>query len=61
MKSPGLPQGLQKGFSELDFTRDDIIQALKELDPYSAGPDGEIPARILTSCKNELALPLTIL
>ena len=60
MKSPGLPQGLQKGFSELDFTRDDIIQALKELDPYSAGPDGEIPARILTSCKNELALPLTI-
>ncbi|KAL5256118.1 hypothetical protein ACHWQZ_G011358 [Mnemiopsis leidyi] len=58
MRSPGLPQGLQKGFSELDFTRDDIIQALKELDPYSAGPDDEIPARILSSCKNELALPL---
>ena len=60
MRSPGLPQGLQKGFSELDFTRDDIIQALKELDPYSAGPDDEIPARILSSCKNELALPLTM-
>ena len=60
MQSPGLPQGLDRGFSELDFTRDDVIEALTELDPYSAGPDEDIPARILTSCKDQLALPLTL-
>ena len=37
-----------------------MIEALKELDPYSAAPDGDIPARILSSCKNELAVPLCI-
>ena len=37
-----------------------MIEALTELDPYSAGPDEDIPARILTSCKDQLALPLTL-
>ncbi|XP_063676111.1 uncharacterized protein LOC134812558 [Bolinopsis microptera] len=61
MKSQGLPQGLDSGFNELSFTRKDIIEALGELDPYSAAPDGEIPARILTACKEQLADPLTLL
>ena len=61
MKSQGLPQGLKSGFNELSFTRQDIIEALGELDPYSAAPDGEIPARILTACKEQLADPLTLL
>ena len=58
LESKGLPQGLAKGFSHFSFTEDDIVEALNELDPYSAAPDGEIPARVLTSCKAELAQPL---
>ena len=49
------------GFNEISFTREDIIEALGELDPYSAAPDGDIPARILTACKQQLADPLTLL
>ncbi len=49
------------GFKEIRFTREDIIEALGELDPYSAAPDGDIPARILTACKQQLADPLTLL
>ena len=61
MRSQGLPQDLKSGFNELSFTRQDIIEALGELDPYSAAPDGESPARILTACKEQLADPLTLL
>ena len=32
---------------DLEFTEEDIIKAIKELDPYSATPDGDIPASIL--------------
>jgi hypothetical protein len=50
--------------TELDtfnLTEEDIIKALKELDPYSATPDGDIPARILVSCKEQLAVPLKLM
>ena len=60
MSSPGLPQGLAKGFSNCQIIRDDIIDALKELDPYAAAPEEDIPARLLTSCKEQLADPLTL-
>ena len=60
LRAKGLPQGLGSGFNDISFTREDIIEALGELDPYSAAPDGEIPARILTACKQQLADPLTI-
>ena len=60
LKAQGLPQGRSSGFDDISFTRDDIIEALGELDPYSAAPDGEIPARILTACKQQLADPLTL-
>ena len=29
-----------------------------ELDPYSVGPDGDILAKILTACNQQLAIPL---
>ena len=61
LQSPGIPQGLDSVFNDLSFTRLDIIEALGDLDPYSAAPDGEIPARVLTSCKETLADPLTLL
>ena len=61
LQSPGIPQGLGSVFNDLSFTRMDIIEALGELDPYSAAPDDEIPARVLTSCKEMLADPLTLL
>eukprot|EP00116_Pleurobrachia_bachei_P001864 sb/3462126/ len=33
---------------DITFTTEDIKKALAELDPYSAGPDGDIPAKILS-------------
>ena len=47
--------------SNIDFNISDIVEAISELDPYSATPDGDIPARILCSCKNTLAVPLWLL
>jgi hypothetical protein len=46
---------------DVSFSEEDIIEALKELNPYSATPDGDIPARILTSCKEGIATPLMLL
>ena len=43
------------------LTQDDIIKAIKELDPYSSTPDGDIPAKVLTACKENLSLPLLLL
>ena len=60
LNTQGLPQGRSCGFNEISFSRDDIVEALGELDPYSAAPDGEIPARILTACKQQLADPLDL-
>jgi hypothetical protein len=46
---------------ELLFTETDIVAAIKELDPYSSTSDDDIPARILGACKENLAVPLTLL
>eukprot|EP00116_Pleurobrachia_bachei_P001755 sb/3462017/ len=46
---------------DFDFSPEDIKTALAELDPSSAGPDGDIPAKILTSCRNTLCVPLFLL
>ena len=61
LKSEGLPQGLGKSFLDFEFSKDDIVSALKELDPYSACPEDDVPAKVLTCCKDELAVPLFIL
>ena len=46
---------------DFTFTVEDIKGALSELDPASAGPDGDIPAKILSACKSTLAVPLFLL
>ena len=46
---------------DFDFSPEDIKAALAELDPSSAGPDGDIPAKILTACRNTLCVPLFLL
>ena len=46
---------------DLEFSVSDIVDAISELDPYAATPDGDIPARILCSCKSSLAVPLWLL
>ena len=43
------------------FTPNDISEAIKELDPYSAAPDGDIPAKIICDCRDSLSLPLWML
>ena len=47
--------------SDITFHEEDIIKAIKELDPYSSTPDGDIPAKILTSCSEHLAIPLKMM
>ena len=58
--SPGLPQGLISSLSDLSFSREDFLEALGDLDPYSAAPDGDIPAKVLTACKEQLVEPLML-
>ncbi|KAL5250292.1 hypothetical protein ACHWQZ_G016138 [Mnemiopsis leidyi] len=43
------------------FSPEDIKEAIKELDPYSAAPDGDIPAKIICDCRESLSLPIWIL
>ena len=45
----------------LEFDKSDVADAIKELDPYSSTPDGDIPARVLRSCCDELSHPLFLL
>ena len=40
---------------------DDIKEAIKDLDPYSSTPDGDIPAKVLKSCSDNLVYPLFLL
>ena len=56
--TPGLDDAK---LDDISFSHEDIIRAIGELDPYSSTPDGDIPARILISCKDHLALPLKLM
>ena len=47
--------------SSIDVNEKEMIEAMAELDPNSAAPDGDIPARILRCCRNSLSKPLVIL
>ena len=42
----------------ISFDKDDIVDAIKELDPYSSIPDGDIPARVLTKYNEALKTPI---
>ena len=56
---------LNPGFSckleNFEFCQNDVIDAIKELDPYSSTPDGDIPARVLKSCCEHLSFPIFLL
>ncbi|KAL5255606.1 hypothetical protein ACHWQZ_G010992 [Mnemiopsis leidyi] len=41
--------------SGIEFTEEDIISAIDEIDPESATSDGDIPAKILKFCKRPLS------
>ena len=56
-----LPPPGSNHLSDFEFSADDIHTALGELDPYSASPDNDIPAKILCSCKSSLSYPLWLL
>ena len=47
--------------SSIDFNPSSIESALKQLNPYSAGPPGDIPSSILHRCRSALAYPLFLL
>ena len=47
--------------SNINISQEDIIAAIDEIDPYAATSDGDIPAKILKSCKTTLSRPITIL
>ena len=50
-----------ESMDNIAFTEEDIISAIGELDPYSAAPENDIPARILCSCSAQLAKPLFLM
>ena len=43
---------------EIDFNCDDIISAIKEIDPNASSCPNDIPAKILHKCCNQLAYPI---
>ena len=47
--------------SDIDFTEDDIINAIKLIPPNSAGGPDKFPAVILKQCKEELSKPLYLI
>ena len=57
----GLNPVPDRNLDNITFTVDDIVEAIKELDPYSSTPDGDIPAKVLTKCKDSLAVPIFLL
>ena len=57
----GLNPAPHKDLDTISFGADDIAEAIKELDPYSATPDGDIPAKVLVKCKDSLAVPIFLL
>jgi len=46
---------------DVSFSEEDNIRTIRELNPYSSTPDGDIPARILVSCKGHHAVPLNLM
>ena len=57
----GVPEVSDCQLSTFSFDVNDITTAIKEMDPYSAAPDGDIPAKILCDCKESLSLPIWLL
>ena len=57
----GVPEFSGNQLSTFVFEVADITAAIKEMDPYSASPDGDIPAKILCDCKESLSLPIWLL
>ena len=47
--------------SDIEFNPSSIEAALKLLDPFSAGPPGDIPSCILNRCRSALSYPLFLL
>ena len=47
--------------TSIEFSRDDIIEAINEIRVDSATSDGETPARIIKACKYSLAHALELL
>ena len=57
----GLNPAPVKELDHMQFSANDISEAIKELDPYSSTPDGDIPASILTKCRETLSEPIFLL
>ena len=61
MDHKGLPQGNEKCLADIEFSSEDIVDAIDELDSFAATADEDIPASILKGCKEALSIPLTML
>ena len=47
--------------ADIEFTSDDIVVVIDDLDNFAATADEDIPAKILKGCKHELARSFTML
>ena len=50
---------LDHGLDNIDFTCEDIIEAIKEIDVNAASCPDDIPAKVLNKCAEKLAYPLS--
>lgn len=57
----GIKNQTLEALEDATFTPADIVDAIKELHPYSATPDGDIPASVLVICIESLSYPLYLL
>ena len=46
---------------DIEITQEFMIEAMNELDPKSSAPEGDIPAKVLKSCRRSLSKPLVVL
>ena len=55
------PEKLSSILDDIDFTCDDITEAIKEMGEFSAGRNDDIPSVILKNCAEELSYPILLI
>ena len=60
-ESPKLNLNIEEIISNVEFTRDDVIEAINEISENSACGENDIPALILKKCKNSLSYPILLI
>ena len=60
-KDPNILCDLSSTLEDFEFTKEDIIKAINEIDENSACGENDIPATLIKKCKQELSHPLLLI